>query len=117
MEHMELGRLGEDITADCLVKKGYEILERNYRWKHLEIDLICKDGEDVVFVEVKTRNSKFLGEPYLAVNATKQRQLIKIANEYIRTKNIMNEVRFDVMSIVLNASGAIREHIQNAFTP
>jgi len=117
MEHLELGRLGEHITAVCLAEKGYEILERNYRWKHLEVDLICKDGEAVVFVEVKTRNSKFLGEPYLAVNGTKQRQLIKIANEYIRTKNIMNEVRFDVMSIVLNSSGAMKEHIENAFTP
>jgi len=117
MEHLELGRLGEDITATSLVAMGYEIIERNYRWKHLEADLICKDGDEVVFVEVKTRNSKFLGEPYMSVNQAKQRQLIKIANQYIQTNNIVNEVRFDVMSIVLNSSGVTKEYIQNAFTP
>ena len=66
-KHNDLGKMGEDLAVQYLTDKGYEILERNWRNKHKEIDIIAKDGETLVIVEVKTRQSDDHGEPDLAV--------------------------------------------------
>lgn len=115
--HNDLGKLGEAMALEHLLEKKYKLLEKNYRFKHLEIDLVMQDNEWLVFVEVKTRQTAEIGEPYLAVTRRKQQQIIKAANQYIIEKDLMNEARFDVVSIVHNSYRTKIEHIDNAFTP
>ena len=117
MNHIELGQKGEDIAVNHLITNGYEILNRNYRFKHSEIDIICEKENQLIVVEVKTRKTAVFGEPYLAVSRGKQRQIIKVANKYIEENEINLNVRMDVISIVLNQYRLKIEHIQNAFYP
>lgn len=115
MDHIELGQRGEDIAVNFLRTNGYTILDRNYRWGKGEIDVVCKKQEMLVVAEVKTRNSMALGAPYLSVTRAKQRQIIKVANHYLLEKNLDMDVRFDVISIVLNRQLMDLEHIESAF--
>lgn len=117
MNHIELGQKGEEIAVNHLYTKGYEVIERNYKWKNAEVDIICKKADLLIVVEVKTRNSIALGEPYLSVTRTKQRQIIKVTNQYIQTNDVQDEVQFDVVSIILNQHQLLIEHIENAFYP
>lgn len=117
MNHIELGQKGEEIAVLHLIKKGHQILDRNYRWKKYELDIISLHNEKLVVTEVKTRNTGIIGEPYKAVTLTKQRQIIKATNQYIQEKERTEEVRFDVISIVDNSFGSRLEHIEDAFYP
>lgn len=117
MNHIELGQEGEDIAANLLVQKGYQILTRNYRFKKAEIDIVCEFDNQLIIVEVKTRQTAAIGEPYKAVTISKQRQIIKVANKYIEETKCQLEVRLDVISIVLNQYGTRIEHIEDAFYP
>jgi putative endonuclease len=116
-EHNDLGKKGEEIAAGYLEKKGYQILEKNWRqWKN-EIDVIAMDGKYLVIIEVKTRQSNYFGEPETAVTRDKQRALIRAANAYVRYKNINSEVRFDILSIIVSKSSEHIHHIVDAFYP
>ena len=107
-----LGRVGEQKAVDFLKKKGYKILETNYKTHVGEIDLIAMDGEYTVFVEVKTRSSEDYGLPSQAVDAKKQEKYYKVATEYLMRKEKMDTpARFDVVEIT---DGKIN-HIFNAF--
>lgn len=117
MQHIELGELGENLAVNHLASKKYEILDRNYRWKKSEIDIVCKKDDLLIIVEVKTRQTAVYGEPYEAVTRSKQRQIIKVANQYIQEKDIDSEVRFDVVSIVQNQHRTAIDHIEGAFYP
>ncbi len=117
MNHIELGQEGEDIATNLLVGKGYQILTRNYRFKKNEIDIVCEFDNQLIIVEVKTRQTAIIGEPYKAVTRSKQKQIIKVANKYIEETNCQMEVRLDVISIVLNQYGTKIEHIEGAFHP
>lgn len=117
MNHIELGKKGEEVATQNLIKNGYAIVERNYRWKNAEIDIICKKDNQLVIVEVKTRNSSVFGEPYKSVSLSKQRQIVKVANKFIVDQDVDLDVRFDVFSIVINKSTEKVQHIQNAFYP
>ena len=117
MNHIELGQEGEDIAANLLVQKGYQILTRNYRFKKSEIDIVCEFENQLIIVEVKTRQTAAIGEPYKAVTHSKQKQIIKVANQYIKETKNQLEVRLDVISIVLNQYGTRIEHIEDAFYP
>lgn len=116
-EHNELGKLGEDLAVQYLTDKGYEILERNWRNIHKEIDIIAKDGDDLVIVEVKARQTDEYGEPDIAVTKRKQRMLIAAANAYIARKGLDVETRFDIISIVFKDGEHVIEHIEDAFLP
>lgn len=116
-EHNDLGKAGEAFALTALLKKGYSLKEKNYRFSKAEIDLIMNDGADLVFVEVKTRQTAQIGEPYLAVTRNKQRQLIKAAHHYIVSRDLDVNARFDVVSIVHNSYRTVIEHIEDAFTP
>lgn len=110
-----LGREGEDRAARYLVRRGYKILERNYRTRAGEIDLIALDRGVVAFVEVKTRTSNAFGAPELAVTPQKQRRMIKAALGYIKYKKIHQvPCRFDVVAISVGDEHEM-ELIQNAF--
>ena len=110
-----LGQQGEDRAAKYLVKQGYKILERNYRTRAGEIDLIALDRGEVVFVEVKTRTSNAFGAPELAVTPQKQQRMIKAALGYIKYKKLHQvPCRFDVVAISAAKEQEV-ELIRNAF--
>ena len=115
--HNDLGKLGEDLAVQYLTDKGYEILERNWRNIHKEIDIIAKEGDDLVIVEVKARQSDEYGEPDIAVTKRKQRMLIAAANAYILRNNLDMSTRFDIVSIVFKDGEPVIEHIEDAFLP
>ena len=115
IEPHELGKLGEELAVNYLIDNGYQILERNWRSGHKEIDIIAlKDGV-LAIVEVKTRKSDDYGEPEIAVGITKQRMLIWAADAYVRYKNLNVDVRFDIISIVISDTEPEIEHIEDAF--
>ena len=113
---IDLGKEGEDIAAEFLIKKNFNILERNYRYGHGEIDIIAEDGETLVFVEVKTRNTLEFGHPEISVTKGKLNQIKKIAEAYLFEKEIDDkECRLDVVAI-LKMSGVLEiKHIENAY--
>ena len=115
----ELGEKGEKLAVDYLIEKGYEIIERNYRYGHGEIDIIARDPEDgyTAFVEVKTRQNLDFGEPEYAITKSKQRQIKKIAELYLYDKEIEElDCRFDVVAIVLgDKNNPSIKHYINAF--
>ncbi len=115
-EHNDFGAAGEQMARDYLAKEGYTILETN--WRHLshEVDIIAKKGDILAFVEVKTRNSRFLGEPEIFVSRTQQKAYITVADAYVTKNNRTEEVRFDIVSIVLNSKEQSINHIEGAFS-
>ena len=108
-----IGKRYEDIAAIYLVNQGYEIIERNFRCKTGEIDIIAKDGEYIVFVEVKYRRDRMCGAPIEAVDFVKQRKISKVAAYYLmkRDYGFENPIRFDVVGIL----GEDIKLIKNAF--
>ena len=118
MSQPSLGKFGEDYTCTYLQGKGYKILERNFRNKLGEIDLIAQEGKILCFIEVKTRVSLQYGAPFEAVHATKQQKMVQLALSYLkyRFRSIGILSRFDVISIYKDSSGqVILEHLVNAF--
>ena len=118
--HNELGKWGEQYAADYLQSIGYDIIERDWRIGHRDIDIIARtgDGTTVVFVEVKTRTSDVVTKPDDAVDIKKIRNIGYAANNYIKTKGIVDEVRFDIISIIgNNKENAQLEHIIESFNP
>jgi putative endonuclease len=111
----ELGNWGEEYSVVYLQKKGYEVVERNYRFQKNEIDIIAKFGNNLIIVEVKTRQTAEIGEPWRAVTKSKQKQIIKVANQYVQAHQIDLDVRFDIVSIVHNSYRTEIEHIEGAF--
>lgn len=110
---IETGKNGEEQAAVFLKTLGYQILAVNWRVKHLEVDIVAQDGNELVMVEVKTRASDLFGTPESFVNRDKQRKLIKAAHEYILQHHIDLEVRFDIISVITATNKVY--HIQNAF--
>ncbi|OYT10938.1 MAG: YraN family protein [Bacteroidetes bacterium 4572_112] len=113
----ELGKLGEDIASEFLIKKGFKVIERNWRTGRYEIDIIALDNDTLVFVEVKTRSTDYFIEPELALTKKQQRFIIKAANAYINTHSYDTEARFDIISIVMHPQGKEIKHIDEAFYP
>lgn len=111
------GNEGEELAARLLKEKNYEIIERNYRFGHGEIDIIAKDGDTLVFVEVKTRKNLEYGMPEYAVTKSKQNQIKKIASAYLFTNNVKDtDCRMDVVAILLRKDKKpYINHIVNAF--
>jgi putative endonuclease len=111
------GKNGEQEAVKFLQKKGLTIMEINWRTGKLEIDIIAKDKEELVIVEVKTRGTNAFGEPEVFVNKRKQNHLIKAANAYIQSVDFNGETRFDVVAITGKNSELMVKHIPNAFAP
>lgn len=115
----DLGKRGEDFAYDLLIQKGYEIIKRNYRYSHGEIDLVAFDKRKnyLVFVEVKTRFSLEMGDPAYSITRKKISQLKKIAELYLYENNIKNmNCRFDVITVLLSdPEKPIIEHYEDAF--
>lgn len=116
-QHNDLGRKGEDIAAAMLEKKGYVILERNWRSGHKDLDLIATTGNELVVVEVKTRRNDTFGKPEDAVNDLKIRRIVGAADAYVRKKGLDTHVRFDIVTVVLTEEGVEVKHLEDAFFP
>lgn len=116
LKRISLGKSGEELAVAYLVKLGYRILARNYRQKSGEIDIICLDGTDHVFIEVKTRQTVRYGHPLEAVTRHKQRQISRTALDYMARHDLLEApVRFDVIAVT-SAQGEPRiTHIKCAF--
>lgn len=115
--NQSLGKLGEELAAAFLQRKGYRILERNYRCRCGEVDVVAKDGKSIVFVEVKTRRSQCCGDPQQSVTLFKQSQISRAAQTWLAANNLQDaSARFDVVAISLDESDRPRiDHIENAF--
>ena len=110
------GIKGETAAAKYLKKNGYKILERNYRKTYGEIDIIAQNGENIAFVEVKTRKSDLFGTPAEFVTVQKQKKIIKAAYTYIQEHDLDAEFTFDIVEVYIDGK-QIKEinHIKNAF--
>jgi putative endonuclease len=107
------GIAGEKLAAEYLAAKGYEIVRRNYRHRHGEIDLIVKRDNWLLFVEVKTRSSTSFGEPEEFVDNPKVNKIFETAEEFIFANNWQGHVRFDIVSVKLTHPPVI-EHFEDA---
>ncbi|MBO7481520.1 MAG: YraN family protein [Bacteroidales bacterium] len=115
--HNELGNLGEDIAAKRLVSEGYEILERQWRYKHKEIDIIARKDGILAIVEVKTRSSEQFGGVSDFITQNKIDFLVDAADAYARISNSNCEIRFDAIVIFVLGDEYKVEHIENAIIP
>ncbi|MBO3699292.1 YraN family protein [Fabibacter sp. E12] len=110
-----IGRKGENLAAEHLKGKGYEILEQNYRFKKSEIDLICLDDDLLVFVEVKTRSSRAFGEPESFVSDNQKESILKAAERYMLDVDWKGDLRFDIVAIVYTNTEQEIMHLKDAF--
>ena len=115
MHNRKVGNFGERIAAQYLLEKGYTIVKRNFRYGRGEIDLIVRDGETLVFVEVKSRKHGGYGPPEARVSRRKQRQLGKLAQAYLLRLDEPVDCRFDVLAVELAGDEPEVRHIEDAF--
>jgi len=113
--HNELGKKGEDLAVEFLQGKGYKILDRNWRFKKAEVDIIAQKNEVLAIIEVKTRSSDYFGNPQDFVNQKKIQLLVEAINEYVTSRDLDVEVRFDIIAILKNKSTFEIEHLKDAF--
>ncbi len=106
MGNNDLGRVGEVVACQYLRKKGYRIVEQNFRCKLGEVDIIAKDGDVYVFTEVKTRRNKKYGRPIEAINAYKLRNIIQTVQVYVKKKHLYSyDLRIDVIEVFVDTEG------------
>lgn len=116
--YIEKGRNGEELACNYLMRKNYQILEKNFTCKQGEIDIIAfdKTAKELVFIEVKSRTSTKYGAPSEAVGKNKKRHIIKVATYYCYMMNLFNLcIRFDVIEIFLKQNFYTLNHIKQAF--
>ena len=114
-ERHVIGKNGEDIAEEYLIDNGYEIIQRNFSCKQGEIDIIAKDKDEYVFVEVKTRTNRNYGNPAAAVTFYKRKHIIKSVEYYLFLRKLENEyVRIDVIEIFQEKEEYRINHIKNA---
>jgi putative endonuclease len=114
-EHNELGKQGEEMAVEFLRKNGYEILDTNWTFQKAEIDIIAQIENTLAVVEVKTRSSLDFGLPQDFVKPKKIQLLVKAINEYVISKNLDVEVRFDIIAINKEGKSFAIEHLIDAF--
>ena len=113
--HNETGKKGEELASKYLQENGYEIIEKNYRWKRYEIDLIVKKEPFLVFIEVKTKTNTTYGLPEDDVTPKKAAQVIAAAEEYIYETGWKKEIRFDIVAVIIKGDLVQIEHILDGF--
>lgn len=114
---VDVGRRGENIALEYLLEKGMILRDRNWRIRHLELDLIMETETELHIVEVRSRKSPVLVSPAETVLGKKQRNIVRAAAIYVGMKNISKEVVFDIVSIIFLEDGYSLEYIENAFLP
>lgn len=115
VDGLAYGKEGEAFATKYLIQQGYQILERNFKTRMGEIDIIARNKGYLVFVEVKARQSSDFGGPAGAITSSKQRKIVQIAKAYMAFKKVESDARFDV--VLIHGSGSLSsvELIQNAF--
>jgi putative endonuclease len=113
-KNKEIGRKGESIAVDYLIRKGYTIVEKNYAYRRFEIDIIAKQKNTIVFVEVKTRQTTNFGYPEESVDNEKIQHILKCADHFIYQNQWTGNIRFDIISIMFKPRISV-EHIEDAF--
>lgn len=116
-EKKDLGNKGEAAAVFYLRKKGYEILETNFQIGHAEIDIVARDGEQLVFVEVKTKSKVDHGFPEDAVDKRKEKILIDAADRYCHEHPIEKGIRFDIVSVIKTSNRTEIRHFVDAIFP
>ncbi|PQJ68837.1 YraN family protein [Polaribacter butkevichii] len=114
-EHNELGKEGEKLAIDFLLKNGYKILETNYRYLKAEVDIIAKKDNTLAVVEVKTRSTDYFGNPQDFVNPKKIKLLLSAIDYYVVDKDLDVDVRFDIIAIIYQKKETKIEHLEDAF--
>ena len=114
-EHNELGKKGEKLAIDFLLKNGYKILETNYRFLKAEVDIIAQKGTVLAVVEVKTRSTDYFGDPQDFVNPKKIKLLLSAIGNYVIERDLDVEVRFDIIAIIHQKNTTKIEHLKDAF--
>jgi putative endonuclease len=114
----QVGNKGESLAEDYIKRKGYKIIQRNYRCRLGEIDIIAKDDDTIVFIEVRTKQNENFGSPQDSVTSTKINKISKTALRFIQEKNLSGySYRFDFIAITFSQGKPNIEHIENAFMP
>ena len=113
-----LGRRGEELAAQQLAAKGYQILARNWRCETGELDLVAREGECLVLVEVRTRRGRSMGSPEESITAAKQARLISLGEAYVQENDWRGDWRIDVVAIEMGRQGRVLriDHYENAVT-
>jgi len=115
-ERNETGKRGELEARRYLEENGYKVIDTNWRFHRIELDIVATDGKELVIVEVKTRSDNYLIAPELAVDKRKVRRIVTAADAYARIKGIDLPIRFDVICLIRNgASYTVSDHIEDAF--
>jgi len=114
-EHNELGKKGEDLAVEHLLKNGYAIVERNWRFQKAEIDIIAKKESTLAIVEVKTRSSDYFGNPQDFITPKKIKLLVTAVDAYVTQRDLDVEVRFDIIAIINQKNTFSIEHLTDAF--
>lgn len=114
-QHNQLGIQGEQLAVDFLLKQGYDIVERNYRFDKAEVDIIAKKESVLAIIEVKTRSTSDFGDPQDFVKPKQIQRLVKAVDEYVNEHGLELEVRFDIIAIITNGKTFDIEHLENAF--
>lgn len=114
-QHNELGKKGEQLAVDFLLKNGYRILDRNYRFEKAEVDIIAQIKETLAVVEVKTRSTADFGNPQDFVKPKQIQRLVRAVDEFVNVNDLDVEVRFDIIAIVKQGKGFKIEHLEDAF--
>lgn len=115
-DHNDFGKKAEDLAVDYLLKNGYKILVRNFRFQKAEIDIITEKEDLIVVVEVKARSTDAFMLPQEAVTKAKIKSIVSAANHYLEEFNKYNEVRFDIISVLPDENKNLTvEHIADAF--
>ena len=114
-KHNELGKKGEQLAVDFLLKNAYKIIERNYRFDRAEVDIIAQQKDILAIIEVKTRSTIDFGNPQDFVKPKQIQRLVKAVDEYINMNGLDVEVRFDIIAIVKQGKRFKIEHLKDAF--
>ena len=115
-EHNDFGNLAEQMATDFLERKGYKILDKNFRYQKAEIDIIASFNKMIIIVEVKARGSDIFMEPQEAVTKKKIQSLVMAADFFMKDKDLDQEVRFDIIAVLPDAKGRLQiTHLEDAF--
>lgn len=114
-DHNELGKKGEKLAIDFLIKNEYKILEKNYRYLKAEVDIIAKKGGVLAVVEVKTRSTDYFGDPQDFITPKKIKLLLSAVDYYVVQRDLDVEVRFDIIAIIHQKNETKIEHLKDAF--
>lgn len=115
-EHNDFGQLAEKLATEFLTTKGFEIIARNYRYNHAEIDIIAENKELIIIVEVKARSYNTIIPPEEAVNQLKIKSIVKAADAFLKQNPTDKEVRFDIITVLPDYQGKLQiTHLEDAF--